>query len=263
VSYSYQSGSVFTDPTVPVTDFKVRFHAQVFSYYHAFRFLGRSANIVGALPYAVGKFEGKVMDSERQTDRSGLADIRARFAVNLRGGPAMRPREYAEWREKSTLGVSLTAVIPSGQYDPARVINPGSHRWAFKPELGFSRRVGNWSVDLYGGAWLFGTNQSYFPGQSIREQAPVGAGEAHLIRHLTRRFWISADANFWTGGRTTVNDNRNRDYQKNSRVGVTAAVPVNRQQSIKVSYNQGAYIAIGGDYRNLSVAWQYSWLTSR
>ena len=33
LSYSFSTGSVFTDSTLPITDFKARFHAQVFSYY--------------------------------------------------------------------------------------------------------------------------------------------------------------------------------------------------------------------------------------
>jgi hypothetical protein len=48
--------------------------------------------------------------------------------------------------------------------------------------------------------------------------------------------------------------------QRNSRVGVTASIPVTRHQSIKLSYNNGAYIRYGGNYQNISVAWQYSWL---
>jgi hypothetical protein len=41
-------------------------------------------------------------------------------------------------------------------------------------------------------------------------------------------------------------------------MGVTASVPVTRHQSIKLSYNNGAYIRYGGNYQNISVAWQYS-----
>jgi hypothetical protein len=32
-----------------------------FSYYHAFNFFGRSANITASLPYGVGHYQGKLM----------------------------------------------------------------------------------------------------------------------------------------------------------------------------------------------------------
>ena len=38
------------------------------------------------------------------------------------------------------------------------------------------------------------------------------------------------------------------------------AIPVSRHQSLKFSYNRGAYILYGGNYQNVSVAWQYSWV---
>jgi hypothetical protein len=261
LTYSFQSGSVFTDPTVPITDFKARFHAQVFSYYRSFNFFGRSANVVGSVPYAVGNFSALVAGSQAAVYRSGLADARVRMSVNLHGGKAMPVRGFMEWREKTIVGASLTAIIPTGQYDPVRVINPGNHRWAVKPEVGFSRRFGKWGLDLYGGAWFFSTNSQYFPGNSIRSQSPVLATEAHLVRYLTKKFWFSGDVNYWTGGRSTVNGDRNLDYQRNSRIGCTAAVPVTTHQSVKVSYNRGAYIQVGGDYQNVSVGWQYSWIT--
>src|SRR5690348_8281382 len=51
IAYSFLDGSVFTDPTVPITDFKARYHAQILSYSRSFNFLGRSAMVTGALPY--------------------------------------------------------------------------------------------------------------------------------------------------------------------------------------------------------------------
>lgn len=172
----------------------------------------------------------------------------------------MRVDEFPNWHERTIIGTSLTVVAPTGQYDPARLVNPGLHRWAVKPELGFSRRSGHWTLDLYGGVWFFGANGAYFPGTSTREQAPVAAGEAHLGYQVRPRFWFSADGNFWTGGRTTIDDIKNADLQRNSRIGATVSIPLDRHQSVKFSYSRGAYIAIGGDYQNLSAAWQYSWI---
>ena len=64
LSFSLFDGSVFTDPTVPITDFKVRYHAQSVAYSRSFNFFGRSAMVTGALPYAVGNFRATVSGAE-------------------------------------------------------------------------------------------------------------------------------------------------------------------------------------------------------
>jgi hypothetical protein len=52
------------------------------------------------------------------------------------------------------LGVSLTVVAPTGQYNTTKLVNWGINRWAFKPEFGYSQRWGKWVLDGYAGAWF-------------------------------------------------------------------------------------------------------------
>jgi len=37
-------------------------------------------------------------------------------------------------------------------------------------------------------------------------------------------------------------------------------VPLTSHQSMKFAYSRGTYIRFGGNYNNVQVAWQYSWL---
>src|ERR1700751_2241882 len=147
VSTSYFDGPVSTDPSLPVTDFTARFAVNALSYSRSLNFFWRSANLVGSIPYGVGHFRGQAAGVEAHAYRSGLVDSRLRFSVNLRGGPAMRLRDFARWREKFVIGRSFTVIVPTGQYDPVRLINLGLNRWGFKPELGVSRRWGPWALD--------------------------------------------------------------------------------------------------------------------
>jgi len=133
--------------------------------------------------------------------------------------------------------------------------------WGFKPEIVYSQRWDHWVLDGYGGVWFFTTNSEFYPGQNARAQKPVAAFEAHLSYDFRPRVWVSVDANYWRGGETSVNGVGNRlTEQENSRIGVTASFPITRSQSLKFSYSTGAYIRYGGNYRSLSVAWQYGWL---
>ena len=103
-------------------------------------------------------------------------------------------------------------MAPTGQYYSSHLINPGSNRWGFKPELGFSQRWGNWVLDAYGGVWFFTANNNYLTGsefssrQNRLTEAPVGAIEMHLSYDVKPRLWASVDGNYWYGGETTVNN---------------------------------------------------------
>ena len=267
LTYSFYDGRILFDGSVPITDSTARVNIALLSIFHSFNFFGRTANFSASLPYGVGTFHGKVVGAQTLAYRSGLFPAAFRVSVNLLGGPAMNLQEYAKWRQKYILGVSLRVLPPTGQYDPTKLINYGTNRWAVKPELGYSQRWRHWIVDAYGGVWFFTTNREFFsqtalsPGTNTQSQNPTGSFEGHLSYDVKPRFWISLDGNFWFGGSTSVNGVQNSaSAQRNSRVGATASFPITRHQSVKVSYSNGAYIQYGGDYRNVSLAWQYSWL---
>jgi hypothetical protein len=263
LTWSFYEGGVNFNGTVPITGATGTYRVPIFSYYHAFNCFGRSANITVSLPYAVGTFSGSVLGTNRSIYRSGLLDFSARLSINLKGGPAMPPGEFAHWKQKTILGVSLKVVAPTGQYNPTKLVNWGINRWAFKPELGYSRRWGNWMVDGYGGVWFYTTNPTYFdiPVPKPQTEAPVGSFEGHLSHNFGFRAWASLDGNFWWGGITALNGIRNlQTKQASSRIGGTFSLPLTKHQSIKVAYSNGSYIRFGGNYHNVQVAWQYSWI---
>jgi hypothetical protein len=263
VTWAFFDGGLNFNGTIPVSNAKGTYYVEIFSYYHALNFFGRSANITASLPYAVGTFQGNVVGQPTSIYRSGMLDSTFRFSVNLIGGPAMQPKEWAKWKQKRLLGVSLKLVAPTGQYSGAKLINWGANRWAFKPELGYSERWGHWVLDGYAGAWFYTTNPASFSGTVPKPQSesPIGSLEGHLSYDVKPRLWLSLDANFWWGGVTSLSGVQNlATKQTASRVGGTASFPISKHQSIKVSYSDGTYVRFGGNYQNVSAAWQYSWL---
>jgi len=267
LSYSYFGGDLLLDGALPIEGATAKVNMSVFSLTHSLDVFGRSGNITAALPYGVGNFRGTVADAETNAYRSGALDSAFRLSVNLKGGPAMDVPEFRKWQQKTLIGISFKVVAPTGQYDPTKLINYGANRWAFKPELGLSRRWQHWLLDTYGAGWFFTTNHDFFsrnqfsPGTNTQKQNPIFAFEGHLSYDVKPRLWASLDGNFWVGGRSTLNGVENPStLQKNSRIGGTVSVPVSKHQSMKFSYNRGAYIRYGGNYQNVSVAWQYSWV---
>jgi hypothetical protein len=267
LQYAYQDGSLQFPGGVPITGATADINLVALSYYHSLGLLGRSANLTFALPYASGDFKGTLVDVPKSFQRSGSLDSVARFSVNLLGGPEMSQAEFAKWHQDVLLGMSLTIVAPTGQYDDTRLINWGSNRWAFKPEIGYSQRWRNWVLDAYGGAWFytkddeFFSHNMYFPGVHYQTEDTVEEAEAHLSYDVRPRLWISFDANYWRGGATSLNGVENpATNQKSSRVGITASVPLTAHQSMKLSVSDGAYARYGGNYKSISAAWQYGWL---
>jgi hypothetical protein len=264
---SFSDGSINFNGALPVRDAKGKYCVPIFNYYHSFGLFGRSSSIVVALPYGVGNFQGTAQGVEPHLYRSGLVDSVYRFSMNVKGGRALPQREFIKWRQKVLLGASLKVIAPTGQYDPTKLINWGANRWAFQPEFGYSQRWGNWILDGYAGMWFFTPNHdywsrnSYFSGTRSQSQNPIGAWEGHLSYDFKPGFWVSLDGNFWIGGRTSVAGVENSlTKQQNSRLGGTGAVRIAKHQSLKFGYSNGTYVRFGGNYRNVSIAWQYSWL---
>jgi hypothetical protein len=264
--YSHLDGTLDVNGAAPITGATANADLVALGYYRSLQVFGRSANFAVAIPYAVGEFSGIVIGAPKHAQRSGFLDSSLRFSVNLLGGAAMAPQEFAKWRQDVLLGVSLKIVAPTGRYDPTLLINWGSNRWAFKPEIGYSQRWDHWVLDGYAGVWFFTKNpeffshNQYFPGAQSQTQSPVGAFEAHLSYDIKPRLWVSLDANYWVGGETSLNGVANPStYQRASRVGVTASIPLTAQHSIKISFNQGAYVRYGGNYRTITASWQYGW----
>ncbi len=257
VSLGRSIGDVAFDPSLPFEDVTATVNTLGIGYLRSLNVLGRSASVTVSLPVLNGTLEGIAFGEPAKGTRRGQGDPRFRFAINLVGAPAMDLQEFASYEQDTTLGLSLVVVSPGGQYDASRLVNLGSNRWAFKPELGLSKRIGRWYIDLYGGVWLFTANDD-FVGR-VREQSLIGATQFHLSYTFRPRLWLAFDANFYSGGRTVIEGVKNFDLQRNSRVGATLSMPLDRRQSLKFSFGTGAYTTIGADFHAFAAGYQVLW----
>ena len=178
---SFNWGDLAFDPAAPIDEASARINTTSLSFTRAFSLAGRSANAGGALPVIGGHVEGLYLGEPAEVGRFGQGDPRLRLAMNLYGAPAMTPRAFAVYQQQTIVGVSLSVAPPLGQYDSTKLINLGTNRWSFKPEVGFSRTRGQWVVEGMAGVWLF-TDNTEFVGGRTREQDPIVAVQFH--RHL-------------------------------------------------------------------------------
>ena len=257
-SYTYSSGNVLTDASLPIAEGKANLHILALGYLRTFGLFGHSAKIDFGLPITAGHFQGNVAGAFRTRDITGLADPRVRFQFNLMGGPALELADYARYRQRTILGVSVQVAVPLGQYDPARVINLGANRWSFRPELGLSQNWRRWYFELAGGSWFFTPNDE-FNGSSHLTQDPVPFIKGNVIYTFRRGLWLSVSYGFASGGETQVDGVARNDFQTNNRIGTTLALPLGRGSSLKLIYNNGLLTRVGGDFDSYGVAYSYSW----
>ena len=251
------SGSVLTDPTLPLNDVEARIQAVPLATGYTFGLFGRLALVTAALPYSWGEVSGVVGEDAHEVTRSGFADVRAKLSVNLVGNPAMGLQEFAKAPRKTIVGTSLMVTAPTGQYDGAKLINIGTNRWGFKPEVGVAVPIGRWDFDAYAGVWLFTDNTNYYPGGQTRSQDRVVALQGHASYTLRPRFWAAVDATWYEGGGARVGDGDPSNGMNNARLGATLSFPMGRQQSLKVAYSSGLAVRTGTNFRTFSVGWQW------
>jgi len=261
VGWSRSTGAIVTDPTLPITDINATVDAVPAGVGYTFNLAGKVAQAVVALPYAWAEVSGTVYEQSHSVSRSGLADTRIRFAINLRGNDAMGLRDFVKTPRRTIVGASVVVSAPTGQYYGDKLINIGTNRWAFKPEVAVSVPKGRWDLDAYLGTWLFVRNNDYFPGGVSRTQSPMAALQGHGAYTFRPRLWLAADGTWYVGGKATIGDGDPGSRVNNVRLGLTLSLPAGRQQSVKVAYSTGAAVRTGTDFRTFSVAWSRVWLT--
>lgn len=255
--FNYTYGSVVLDPTLPIKDLDAKVELPMLGIARTFSLFGLTSQAFAVLPYSWAQASGKVLGEDSSITRSGFGDTRLRVSVLFLGAPAATVEEFAKSSPQTVLGASLTVTAPTGQFFSDKLINLGTNRWSFKPEIGLSYMVTKqWFIDLYAGVWLFTDNNSFYPGTSVRSQNPLLTFQTHISYNFNPLMWAAIDLTYYTGGQSSVNDVYQDDRQNNLRIGATFNFPVSRQSSIKLAYSTGAVIRVGGNFSTISIGWQ-------
>ena len=256
--YAYTRGGVAFGPQLPITNPNLDTSSAVLAYARVLDLWGMSAKFDATVPYTFlsGTAEYKGQTVPRNVD--GFANSAFRLSVNLYGAPALSLKEFASYEQDLIIGASFRVVVPWGQYDDSKLVNIGTNRWSFKPEVGISKAIGPWTLETTVAATFFTDNHDFFGGNTLAED-PLYSLQGHVIYAFHSGVWGSLDATYFVGGRTTLNGVLNSDLQQNWRIGATLALPVNRENSIKFYASKGVAARTGDSYDLVGLAWQYRW----
>ena len=257
--FASSSGDMLFDASLPVSDVKAEIDVLSIVYGGSAPVFGHTGSFALAVPYLWGDIRGNVGEQGASATRAGPGDVRLRLAIDMWGDTPVTASEYAKRQQRPLVGASLVIIAPTGQYDPAKLINIGTNRWSFKPEIGVSLPHGRWLLEASVSAWLYTDNDDFFGGVQ-RKQDPIGSLQAHLSYAFRPGLWIAAGATYYRGGRTTAGGIENDDVQGNSRAGVAFCAPISNSQSIKLVWSSGVSTRFGGDFDSWGVFWTYAWL---
>jgi hypothetical protein len=256
--YAYSEGKIAFDPDLAIANARFISNTEALAYVRSFDLGGQSAKFDAIVPASSFSAQALVNGLPAERQMSGLNDPRFRLSVNLFGAPALSAKDFASYHQDLIVGVSMQVSAPLGQYDDTKLLNLGFNRWSFKPELGFSKALGPWTFELAPSVTLFTDNKDFFGGNTF-SQAPIYAVQGHILYNFQSGIWVALDGIYFVGGHTALNGVKSDNEQANTRAGFTLALPVDRNNSLKLSASTGLTTRTGSEFTAVGVAWQYRW----
>jgi len=259
LGYAYVHANASIDPALIITGANFNLNQGTVDYTRYFGLFHRLAWVDVAIPIA--GLGGSISGPNIQASVAGAGDSSYEMAMLLKGGPALSVAQFEDYKPTTTLGVSLTTTAPTGLYRSNKILNLGSDRWSFKPEIALSHPFGpeqKWEVDAYGNVYCFTDNSSYH-GRQILGQKPLPGLEGHLSYIFNDSLWASLDTRYSFQGITLVNGVDQNNGQQNFILGSEINLSINSHNSLLFEFAKALVHQNGPALVGFSVKYDYTW----
>jgi len=262
-AYVYNDADIAFDPALRIEDATLDMDTWVLGYNRTFELLGKSAQVQVVQPWQSGSWEGTVNGSAANTSRHGLADTQVRIAVHLFGAPPLKGKEYVRYRTKTKVetlvGVALAIQLPTGEYKKDKLINLGTNRYTFRPEIGIVHGRGKWSFEASGSASLYADNDSFFNDNRL-ESDPLYFVQTNVLYRFRPDLWAATGVAYAAGGETTVSGIENDDRTENILWGIAAGYSLTPWLGAKLQFiRSDSQTSIGTDSNRYTVTLSTFW----
>ena len=117
--YSFSTGAVLTDKTIPVQNIDGNVHTFGAAFGRTFSFFGLAAKADAFVPFTTGRWSGMIEEVQLDSTvaRTGFGDPVARFMFFFVGAPALSGPEFVKHRARTVAGASLRLVVPRRRHD--------------------------------------------------------------------------------------------------------------------------------------------------
>jgi hypothetical protein len=258
IAYDHTQGAVPQFQNLGFEDPQLKINSIALIYARAFDLMGHNTKFDIILPYSSLSGTANYNNEDVSRNVEGLGDTKARLTFNLLGAPALSLQEFSSYQQDTIIGLSIQATMPTGQYDKTKLVNIGTNRWAIKTGIGISKQIDQFTFEVDAEAEFYSTNDEFYNGGK-KAQDPIYSTQAHIVYTFKEKVWLALGATYYKGGEY-INDGIGAGEKlNNSRLGVTLAIPVDKQNTIKINGSTGINVTYGSDFDGITFAWQYVW----
>ncbi len=239
IAYAYTDADIGFDPVIKLEDVTMELDTWAAKYIRTFALFDKTARLDLLQAYQKGRWYGKLDGVSAKTSRSGWSDTVLRFAVNLYGAPPLEGKQYAAYRAgtkiETIVGAGLSIQLPTGDYMDDKLINLGTNRFTFRPQVGVVHTRGKWSLETTAFVALYTDNNDFFNGRKL-EQEPLYTVHSHLMYTFRPGLWAGASGGYDYGGISTVDGDTKDDRKQNLIWALSFGFPLHRYLGVKISY---------------------------
>lgn len=259
LNYAYIHADASIDNSLVVRGANLDLNQGTVDYTRYFGFVGHCMWLEAAVPIAglVGSVSGTIIHGST----AGTGDSSYQVAMLFKGGPALTVEEFHEYRPTTTLGGSFTITAPTGLYNSNKILNLGSDRWSFKPEIAFTHPFGaekHWEFNAYANVSFYTDNTSYH-GQQILGQEPIPGFEGHISYSFSDSIWASVDGRCSFRGTTFLDDVSQNNTQRNFILGSELGIALSTRNSMVLEFAKAVVHQNGPALVGFSVRYDYTW----
>lgn len=263
-SYSFSSGNIMLDNTLPIEDLESELNAMVIAYVRGFKLFNKLTKIDAVIPYAISNYSGIVESVDTTDQRHGFGDPSFRISMILLGEKALAPRDFVGREQKKFKLAALARVtVPLGQYNESKLINLGANRYSLRLGLAGSYQLTkklNW--ELYFKSCFFTKNSDFFNGNTSK-QKPLLTFQTHFSYEFKPGIWAAVSFGKSHFGETVVNGIEKDNLQKNTRSGIVFSYSFKKGHSLKALATTGVTTRYGADFTTFALAYQYLWFDKK
>jgi hypothetical protein len=259
LSYAYAHADSSIDTSLIIAGAKLNLNQGMISYARYLGLFNRTVWVEAGAP--IGGLNGSLSGTGIQGSINGVGDSSYQAAMLLKGGPALTVEQFKNYKPTTILGMSFTVTAPTGRYNANQILNLGSDRWLFKPELALSQPFGpeqKWQLDAYANAYFYTDNTSYH-GREILHQQPLPGFEGHLSYSFNDNVWLSFDTRYSFRGITFVNGVDQSNGQHNFILGSEMNVLINTRASLLFEFAKALVHQNGPALTGFAVKYNYTW----
>ena len=241
IAYAHTEADISFNPVLRIEDVELELHTWAAQYIRTFEVFQKSARIDFRQAYHEGQWKGLLRGEPASVTRNGFSDSVLRASINLIGAPPLKGEKYAAYRVETDVetivGLGLAVQLPTGQYMGDKLINLGTNRYTYRPQLGILHNRGKWSSELTGSVWIYTDNNDFFNGSTL-EQDPMYFFQSHLIYTFSPGFWLGVSAGYYFGGESTVDGVEKDDRKENVSWALSLGHPIGSKSNVKLVYLQ-------------------------